>query len=149
MSTATARPTASSTTTRPLWQVGLLSGLSGGLAALGVGLAAVALDVPMQVAQPDGTVAAVPLPAYVIATVVAALAGAGLAALLRRRVDRPSRTFAVVAWGLTALSLVQPALLADDAGTAVVLGLSHLAAAAVIIPWLSSALRAGPARTGA
>lgn len=127
--------------TRPGWQVALIVGLLGGIAATVVGAIGVALDVPMEVQQPGG-LAAVPLAAYVPATLVATAVGAVLAAQLARRVARPRQTWITVAWVLTVLSCVQPFVAAPDTATAVVLALSHLAAAAIVIPGIGRTLPA-------
>lgn len=141
--TTPATPTTarSVSTAAPPWRTGLLAGLGGGLAATAVGLAGLALDVPMVVSQPDGASGAVPLGGYLIATLVATTIGTGIAALLLRRAARPARIFLALGVVGTLASLAQPSLAADDTATAVVLVLSHIAAAAVVLPLLTRHLQ--------
>jgi hypothetical protein len=122
---------------------GAVAGLAGGIAALIVALIARALGVPLEVSQP-GVGITTPAPvAFVIATVIQALIGAGLALAIQRWTARPARTFAITAAVLVVLSFVQPIVAAQDTATAITLMLSHVAAAAVVVPAL---VRQLPAR---
>jgi hypothetical protein len=61
--------------------------------------------------------------------------------VLARRAKRPARTFVVTTVALTALSLAPPLATADiDTSTRVTLSLSHLVAAAIVIPVLAARL---------
>ena len=83
---------------------------------------------------------AIPTPGFGEVTFVAALIGTAIAAFLARRAARPLRTFLVATLALTAASFV-PDLAADaHVGTKVALVLSHVLAAAIVIPALASRL---------
>jgi hypothetical protein len=68
------------------------------------------------------------------------LVGLVIAAAPRRWTARPARTFLHIALVLTAVSLVPPFLVGADLATSVGLVLTHLAAAAIMIPVLVSRL---------
>ena len=105
---------------RPLWLVGLVSGLLGSAAAIIVALAADALDVPMLVAEND-TADTMQVPASGFLLFVMASTAVGVV--------------------LTALSMGLP-ITTHQASTAtrLVLGLTHVVAAAIIIPAIAHQL---------
>lgn len=119
-----------------LLATGVLAGIAGGIAALLVALIARALGVPLEVSQPGVGVTTTPPPAFVIATVVQSVIGAGVALAMQRWTERPARTFAITAAVLVVLSFAQPLIAAQDTATAVTLVLAHIAAAAVVVPAL-------------
>jgi hypothetical protein len=83
---------------------------------------------------------AIPTPGFGEVTFVAALVGTAIAAVLARRAARPLRTFLVTTLALTLVSFV-PDLTADaHLGTKLALVLSHVLAAAIVIPALASRL---------
>ena len=118
-----------------LWKTGAIAGLAASLATLAVAAAAKALDVPMTVSGK-----AIPLPAFAQVTFVAAIIGTVLAVELARRADRPRRTFVVTAVALTLLSVVPDVLADAHTATKFTLALTHVVAAAIVIPALSSRL---------
>ena len=63
--------------------------------------------------------------------------GVAIAWFIRRRAAQPAQTFVRATVALTALSLVPDALLSTDGGTKVTLMLTHLVAAAIVIPVLA------------
>lgn len=63
-----------------------------------------------------------------------------LARSIGRRASRPRSTFTTVTLVLTALSLVSDVVLPTDVATKVTLILTHLVAAAIVIPALSARL---------
>ena len=136
------RSTDRSTTSRPLWLVGLGTGILGSVAAIAVALVADAVDVPMLVAQSDtAETTKVPASGYLMSVMLSTVVGVVLAYGLRRWAKRPARTFVVVSVTLTALSMGLP-ITTHQATTAtrLVLGLTHVVAAAVIVPSLAREL---------
>jgi hypothetical protein len=129
-------------TIRPLWLVGLVVGLVGSAAAIVVALAAEALDVPMLVAESEtADTMQVPASGFVIFVMASTAVGVVLAYALARWAKHPARTFVVVGVVLTALSMGLP-ITTHQATTAtrLVLGLTHVVAAAIIIPAIAHQL---------
>ncbi|GAA2070417.1 hypothetical protein GCM10009801_21120 [Streptomyces albiaxialis] len=129
--------------TRPVWLVGTLATAAGAAVTEVFTLAARGLGVPMAAATGGAReAAAIPVGGFAMAVVLSSVAGVVLAMALARWAKRPARTFVIVTGVLTALSLVEP--LAFTVHTAVstqlVLALSHLVAAAVIVPPLARRL---------
>jgi Family of unknown function (DUF6069) len=134
--TLTAR-TAARTTTRPrLWVPAVAASVAAGAATAATVAFAGAAGIAMTV---DGE--AFPLLGVAQLTVALSLVGVILAAVLRRRAARPRRTFVRTTVGLTAVSLGAPWLLPTDAGTISVLMLTHVIAAAIVIPAVATRLR--------
>lgn len=123
-----------------LFTTGALAGIAGGIAALVVALVALALGVSLEVSQPGGGLGPTPLPAFVIATFVPSLVGAGIAVAFQRWATRPARTFTVTMAVLVVLSFGQPLLMAQDPASALALVVAHVAAAAVVVPALARRL---------
>ncbi|WP_455353863.1 DUF6069 family protein [Streptomyces sp. SYSU K217416] len=129
-------------TGRPVWQVGVLAAVTGAVVTEVFALGARAVGVPMDAASP-GAPEAQPIPVLGFAGGVLfwSVVGIVLAVALSRWARRPARTFVAVTVALTALSLVGPFIAPHTAAsTQVVLALSHLVAAAVIIPPLTARL---------
>ena len=82
----------------------------------------------------DGT--SIPTSAFAFWTIVAAVAGTTIAAVVRQR-----RHFVTITLGATAVSLVPAMFAPDDASTSVVLVTTHLLAAAILVPVLGRYLR--------
>lgn len=100
------------------------------------------LAIPLQAQGPPGTPPlTIGLPMVIIGTLVPALAGWGLLALLQRVTARARTVWTVIAVAVLALSML-PVLGATSTGALVVLGLMHLAVGAVLIALLT---RTGPA----
>jgi hypothetical protein len=83
----------------------------------------------------------IPLAAFAQLTLIAAVAGGALMAVLTRRGPAPRRRFLRITAGLTALSCAVPAAFADTTASKTALVALHLLAAAIIVPVL--ARRAG------
>lgn len=131
---AATRPAQSGTTKR-LWKTGAVAGVSASVATVAFAALAQAVDVPLAVGGKE-----IPLVGFAQLTLVASIIGTVLAVVLSRRATRPQRTFVVTTVGLTALSII-PDLLADaTTATRVALALSHVVAAAIVIPALASRL---------
>ncbi|MFS8198045.1 DUF6069 family protein [Streptomyces sp. CWNU-52B] len=134
--------TAKSPATRPVWQVGALAVLAGAVVTEAFALVARAAGVPMAAASPGATEAAeIPVGGFAGGVLFWSVAGVVLALALARWARRPARTFLVVTVALTALSLAGPAVAPHTAtSTQIVLAVSHVVAAAVIIPPLARRL---------
>jgi hypothetical protein len=128
--------------TRPVWQVGVLATLAGAVVTEAFALAARGVGVPMEAAGPGAKEAAeIGVGGFAIGVLFWSIAGIVLAVALARWAKRPARTFFVTTVALTVLSLVGPAVAPHTAtSTQVVLALSHIVAAAVIIPTLTRRL---------
>ena len=79
----------------------------------------------------------IPLASVAQITIIAAVIGGMLLALLNRRSCAPRQRFAQVAIGLTAISCVAPAILAETTASKIALVALHLIAAAIIVPVLA------------
>lgn len=125
--------------TRPVWLVGVLATLAGAVLTEAFALVARAAGVPMEAANPGAEEAAeIPVGGFAGGVVFWSIAGIVLAVALARWARRPARTFTVITVALTALSLAGPAVAPHTApSTQVVLAVSHVVAAAVIIPALA------------
>jgi hypothetical protein len=126
---------APSGTSRRLWKTGAVAGVTAAVATTGFAALAQAADVSLKVGGQ-----AIPVLGFGQLTLVGALIGTILAAVLSRRANRPQRTFVITTVTLTALSLI-PDLTANAASaTKLALVASHLIAAAIVIPALASRL---------
>ncbi|MDX3308102.1 DUF6069 family protein [Streptomyces sp. ME08-AFT2] len=96
----------------------------------------------MDAAGPGAKQAAeIPVGGFARGVLFWSIAGIVLAVALARWAKRPARSFAVTTVALTALSLVGPAVAPHTAtSTQVVLAVSHMLAAAAIIPPLARRL---------
>lgn len=129
-------------TTRPLWQVGLAAGLVAAMANVLVYALARAADVPMELTEVfSDEFERMPLENMVFGTLLeGALAGIALAAACRRWANHPRVAFVALAAIGTIASLAAPFATDATTATGVVLSISHIAAAAVIVPPLALAL---------
>jgi hypothetical protein len=122
--------------TRPLWLVGLAATVAGAAVTALVAAVARAADVPLEVASSsDAAPEAIPVSGVAVLVVIGGIVGVVMALGTNRWATRPARAFVVATTVLTAVSFVAP-LIAENATTAtrVVLELTHLVAAAIIIP---------------
>ncbi|MFE9643964.1 DUF6069 family protein [Streptomyces sp. NPDC006365] len=128
--------------TRPVWLVGVLATLAGAVVTEVFGLIARGAGVRMDAAGPGAKEAAeIPVGGFAGGVVFWSVAGIVLAVALARWAKRPARTFVVITVALTALSLAGPAVAPHTAtSTQIVLAVSHVVAAAVIIPVLARRL---------
>jgi hypothetical protein len=91
----------------------------------------------------DVSGAPIPVPGFAVLTAVFSLVGLALAAVLARRARQPRSTFVRTTVVLTALSLV-PDLVVDAApATKLLLMLTHLVAAAIVVPAIARRLSPG------
>ena len=84
--------------------------------------------------------APIPVTGFATLTAVFSLVGLVLAAVLARRAAAPRRAFVRTTVVLTALSLVPDALADAAGGTRALLMLTHLVAAAIVIPAIAARL---------
>jgi hypothetical protein len=131
--TETAKPQAG--TTKRLWKTGAAAGVAAAAATTGLAALAEAVDVPLKV-----TGKAIPVLGFGQMTLVGALIGIVLAVVLSHRASRPRHTFVVTTVALTALSVIPDVFADATTSTRVALALSHLVAAAIVIPALASRL---------
>jgi hypothetical protein len=147
-SSSSSYPIASATTvdhrtSATLW-AGLISGVLAAVAATVVAVVAEAAGVPMMAAPASASAGEhIPLAAYAISTLPSAAIGVLLALAFARWAPRPAATFVVVTVVLTILSFALPATTSfATTGTRLVLALTHIVAAAIIIPALARTLPA-------
>jgi hypothetical protein len=133
--TATAQTEAASGTKKHLWKTGGVAGLAAAAATSTTAGIARAFDVSLKVSGK-----AIPVVGFAQVTFVAAIIGTVIAVVLARRATRPRRTFVTTTLALTALSLVPDALADAHTTTRLMLGLTHIVAAAIVIPALASRL---------
>jgi len=124
-----------SATSTHVWRTGLAAGATASVATFAVAAVAQALDVSLKVGGK-----AIPLVGFAQLTFVASIIGTILAVVLSRRANRPKHTFVVTTLALTALSIVPDVLADAQSATRFTLALTHLAAAAIVIPALASRL---------
>jgi hypothetical protein len=121
-------------TARPrLWVTGLISG----------SLAAIATTATVLVARAAGEDVAVageqiPLAGFAQFVLIGAIVGVVLARVFARRARAPRTSFVRTTVALTALSIVPDAMIDATNGTKLVLALTHVIAAAIIIPALAA-----------
>ncbi|HEV7723379.1 MAG TPA: DUF6069 family protein [Iamia sp.] len=131
--TATTAPTTIATETRPsvapIWRTGAVAGLVAAGATTAIAAVASALDVGLEV---DGE--AIPAFGFGQVTVFFVLIGLVLATVLARRARHPQTTFTRVTVVLTAVSCIPSILSGDGTATQLTLVLTHLVAAAIVIP---------------
>ncbi len=127
---------------RPVWLVTILAVLAGAVVTELFALVTRAAGVPMEAASPgEEKAAAIPVGGFAGGVVFWAIAGIVLAIALARWAKRPARTWVITTTVLTVLSLAGPAMATHTAvSTQIVLALSHLVAAAVIVPLIAHRL---------
>lgn len=135
--TTTAPSAAAPVTSRSLWLAAVGAGVLASAATTAVAAALHGAGVSLDVSG-----APIPVLAFAQITFMFTLVGLAIAAGLRRWARSPQRAWVRTTVVLTALSFV-PDLLADAAtGTKLTLMLTHVTAAAIVIPIVASRLRA-------
>ncbi len=124
-----------STSTTPIWRRGALAGLVAAAATSAFAAGAHALDVSLAVGGK-----AIPVAGFVQLTFVFTMVGTLIAAQLSHRASRPRHTFLVATLALTALSIVPDVFADAQSVTRLTLALTHVIAAAIVIPAISSRL---------
>jgi len=118
-----------------LWRTGLKAGLVAAVATTAIALVAGAAGVSFEV---DGE--AIPIAGYAQMTMIGAVLGVVLAKALRRWAKHPQSTFVRTTVALTALSVVPDLTMGFDAASAATLVVTHITAAAIVIPRLAARL---------
>jgi hypothetical protein len=123
--------------TRPrVWRVGLVAGLGAAAATTATAVVADAAGVSLAISGEQ-----IPPAGFAQLTFMCALLGVALAAVFARRSSRPRTTFVRTTVALTVLSLLPDVVVDADSATRLVLGLTHIVAAAIVIPAISRSLR--------
>jgi hypothetical protein len=122
--------------------VGAISGIAAAAAATVVAVVAKAADVSMKAAPRSAEVGkAIPMSGFAVSTVGCVAIGVVLALALRRWAKRPAATFTVVTLVLTGLSFFGPVTTGHATmATRLVLSLTHVVAAAIVIPAMARTL---------
>ncbi|MEU5884296.1 DUF6069 family protein [Spirillospora sp. NPDC047279] len=135
--TATATAAAPAATVKPLIANGLIATVAAAAATAAVAAAGELAGISLAVAGKP-----IPLSGFATLTAIFSVMGLGLALVLARTARRPRTAFVRTTLVLTALSLV-PDVLADAAVTTkMLLMLTHLVAAAIVIPAIARRLSA-------
>ena len=137
-STIDTRVTTAAPSRRSLLRVGALAGVAAAVATELIAAVARVSDLSME-AGGFGADTAEPIPVFgfAFATLLWTAVGIGMAVAMSRWAKRPAHTFTVTAVILTAVSLVPPALAGSTTmGTKIILALTHVIAAAIVIPAL-------------
>jgi hypothetical protein len=124
---------------RSLVRVGIAAGVLGAAAATFAAVVAKAADVPMMASDRASAVAKdIPMWGFAMGVLLSTAVGIVLAAAIGRWVKRATGTFVVVTAALTLVSFFGP-ITTHNATTAtrLVLALTHVVAAAIVIPPLA------------
>ena len=127
---------------RSVLRAGALSGVAAAVATELVAAGARVSDVSME-AGGFGAESSEPIPVlgFAFATLLWTAVGIVMAVAMTRWAKRPARTFTVTAVVLTIVSLVPPALAGSTTtGTKVILALTHVVAAAFVVPAIRNEL---------
>jgi Family of unknown function (DUF6069) len=143
MTTVTTRPSPAavpdpSTRTgngRRLWTTGAVAGVAAAAVTTAFAAALDAVGVSFEIKGE-----AIPLVGFGQMVLVATIIGTALAVVLARKASHPRRTFVVTTVALTALTFVPDITANAPGGTRLALALSHVVAAAIVIPALASKL---------
>ncbi|MGH3350848.1 MAG: DUF6069 family protein [Nocardioides sp.] len=125
----------------PVWLVSITAVVVGALVTGVYEFVTRAIGVPFNVAFPGAEPAAIPATGLAWAVAELGLIGVIVAVCLARFAKRPRSTWKRTTWTLTAISCI-PSLIAntDSFATNIMLVVSHLIAAAVIIPVVAARL---------
>ena len=143
--TATIESTPTTRTLAPapaLWRTGLTAGAAAAAATTAVAATADALGVSFESAPGE----AIPLLGFAQLTLVFTVVGILIARSIGRRAATPRSTWTKTAVVLTVLSFVPDLTMSFDVASKLTLMLTHVVAAAIVIPTLASRLPARSAR---
>lgn len=118
-----------------LWRTGLVSGLAASAATTVVAVAAQAIDVPLEADSE-----AFPLAGFAQLTLFFTVVGVLIARVISTRARHPRSMWVKTTVALTALSFVPDLMISTDTATKVTLMLTHVVAAAIVIPAIASRL---------
>ena len=122
-----------------LWRPGVRAGLIAAAATVAVAACAQAVGVSFETEPGKG----IPLPGFAQLTLICTAVGVLIARSIRRRASRPRSTFTRTTVVLTCLSVVPDLLLSLPVASTATLVLTHVVAAAIVIPALASRLPEG------
>jgi hypothetical protein len=138
--TATLTPTTTSAeqgvAVKPIWRAGLAAGLVAAAATVAVAGVAHAAGVSLETAPGQ----AIPVLGFGQLTLFFTAIGVLIAKGIRRRARQPRSTFARTTVALTALSVVPDMVISAGVSTKMTLVVTHLVAAAIVIPTLCARL---------
>jgi len=121
---------------QPVWRHGVAAAVLASIATTALAAAASAAGVSFS----DGSGASIPIAGFAQLTLVFALVGVGIAAVMARKARRPRSTFVRTTVALTVLSFVPDLTVGFDAGSAATLITLHTAAALIVVPTLARRL---------
>lgn len=133
---STTVPSIASDSASSLWRPGLKAGVVAAVATTTVASVASALGVSFESAPGD----AIPLLGFAQLTLLFTVVGVLMARTIRNHGRQPRSTFTRTAVALTVLSVVPDLSMSFDAASKLTLMLTHIVAAAIVIPALSSRL---------
>lgn len=131
----TSRPETTTRSNRQLRRAGAVAGVAASVATVGVAGAADALGVPIEIGGES-----IPVLGFAQLTLFFSAVGIVIASVMARRAVRARHTFVSTTLALTALSFVPDVLADAQTATKLTLMLTHVAAAAIVIPALASRL---------
>ena len=134
LTTTTVRPEAPAPSGQ-LRRSGAVAAVAASVATTGVAVAADAIGVPIKIAGE-----AIPMAGFAQLTLFFSAVGIVMASVMARRSAHARDTFVKVTLALTALSFVPDVLADAQTATKVTLMLTHIVAAAIVIPTLASRL---------
>ncbi|ADG77448.1 Cell envelope biogenesis protein OmpA OS=Tsukamurella paurometabola (strain ATCC 8368 / DSM/ CCUG 35730 / CIP 100753 / JCM 10117 / KCTC 9821 / NBRC 16120/ NCIMB 702349 / NCTC 13040) OX=521096 GN=Tpau_0812 PE=4 SV=1 [Tsukamurella paurometabola] len=120
----------------PVWKHGVAAAVAASVATTVI--AAVASAAGVTFAGPDGS--AIPLLGFAQLTMIFSLIAVGIAAVLARRARHPRSTFVRTCVVLLVLSVVPDVTFGFDVASAAVLIVTHVVAAAIVVPTVASRL---------
>ena len=130
--------TAPASTHTPVWRAGLAAGVVAAAATTAIAAVGVAAGVSFESAPGD----AIPVVGFAQMTLLFTAIGVLIARTIGRKASYPRATFTKTAIALTALSVVPDLSMSFDAASKLTLMLTHVVAAAIVIPVLASRLDA-------
>jgi peptidoglycan/LPS O-acetylase OafA/YrhL len=133
--TTSTSPATGTASNRQLLRRGATAGVVAAAATTAVAAAADAIGVSLAVGGES-----IPLPGFAQMTLLAAVIGVALAAVMARRASRARHTFISTTLVLTGLTFVPDVLADAQTSTKLTLMLTHVVAAAIVIPALASRL---------
>jgi hypothetical protein len=136
LTSSTTSTTTTPTATRSLWRTGMRAGATAAVATVAVAGTASAAGVSLDTAPGEG----IPLIGFAQLTRGFTVVGILIARSIRRRCYQPPTTLGGVTVAITALWLVPYLVLEAGAATKATLMLTHLVAAAIVIPALCSCI---------
>ena len=135
LDTTAVRPAVDTDSKRELRRTGAIAGVAAAVATVGVAAAADAIGVPIKIAGES-----IPLVGFAQLTLFFTLVGVVMASVMARRASHARHMFVSTTLALTALSFVPDVLADAQTATKLTLVLTHVVAAAIVIPALASRL---------